>query len=273
MPDPIGESSAQDQRESKATEAALEVDSGHSGAPAMVPDAAVASQSGQWQVLANGRRARLTKFWPWLLGTVVALILVAAALALLELRLLTRTGVVTHIERGQLEVQDGQNSPWFSADAGRVVRPGARLRSGGDTVASIAFFDSTVMRVESRGNWQVVELRGNRNGWVSRVTIRQLEGSASFASRPPGSGYPLLLTSLNHRLLAQQRIEVSGAMLELVGVARIRSGDDGSTQVSIVQGDCRIVANNASVLVVAGQSALIKPEEGIWVDGREQKLF
>ena len=202
----------------------------------------------QWELLRQGRapRPRLRRALAFV-ALAVALAALGAGLAY-QCQLVPRTGVVARIDQGSLEARDTAHDPWVAAREGQAIREGTRLRTGAGTKAALRFFDSSVMRVESRGEWWILRLQGSRNERLSRIVVRQRQGRASFVSAPAHGGADALL-----------RLQVPGATMDLLGTVVVTTLEGGQTEAHVSQGVCRVYSDEQPTEVAAGFTAIINP--------------
>lgn len=211
------------------------------------PSGVAEARNSQWQpiggyVAAPPKRRSLL----WLLLPIAFILLALNVHLVYQGQLLLRTGQVTAIEHGTLLLRITPSGPWSEATAGRTVAQGASLQAKEPTVATITFFDGSLMRIESAGEWEIIELRGNRSHRVSRVTIRQYWGTASYVAAPLRAGYENTL-----------QIQVPWATLELTGVATLASDGQGLTRIRLLQGHGFLATGGYTYRIREGQAALI----------------
>lgn len=204
-----------------------------------------------WQLLSpaapNPRRAS-----PWLSLLLISTLVALNAYMAFQHQLLPRTGMVVQIQRGSLEVQDNKDGPWVLAEPERLIREGSRLKTSPASVVLIRFFDESVMRLEAAGDWGIVSLQGSRNGRISRVTVRQYSGIASYVSQP-------VRTDPEEGL----HIAFPWATFDLAGVATVSTATSGTTRAHIHQGRGKFLTDSETLDGVQGQEILIESQEAI----------
>lgn len=211
----------------------------------------------QWQAIDGYASAPVKRRGLLWLLMLIALALLALNVHLAyEGQLLLRTGQVTSVERGALSLRITSTGPWSVATVGRTVPQGASLQAREPTVATIEFFDGSLMRTESAGEWEIVKLQGSRSYRTSRVTIRQYWGTASYVAAPLRAGY-------NNSL----QIQVPRATLELTGAARLASDCQGLTKIRILQGHGLLTTGGYTYRLRAGQVAQVGEGKLLAVEG------
>lgn len=211
------------------------------------PSGAAEARSSQWQPIGGYVAAPPKRRWLlWPLLTIALALLVLNVHLVYQGQLLLRTGQVTAIEHGALLLRITPSGPWSAATVGRTVAQGASLQAKEPAVATITFFDGSLMRTESAGEWEIVELRGNRSHRLSHVTVRQYWGTASYVSALPHAAYENVL-----------QIQVPWATLELTGVATLASDGQGLTRIRLLQGHGLLTTGGYTYQVREGQAALV----------------
>lgn len=203
---------------------------------------------GQWQPMAAIPEPKPRRRRGWLLWllVLVAALLVAVNMDLSYRRqLVVRTGVVTEVVAGVLEMQNTLDGPWSAVSTGRTVPQGASLRADKEAIVQVEFFNASVMRIESAGEWEILELMGSRDRRESHIGIRQYWGKASYVSAAPAPGQSETL-----------RIQVPFATLELMGVATIETRGDGRTRFDYLQGRGLLTTGDRTYELFPGDSAL-----------------
>lgn len=181
------------------------------------------------------------------LGGALAIVLVAAAVrVLLTTQLRKQPGTLVGVESGDLELLSF--SGWRLGEAGDSVTEGTALRSRSGVVATVEFADQSLMRVESDGEWLILSQRSMLGGRKSRVTVRQLEGTTTFASAP--------LRNLTDNTF---RVQVPWATFELIGVASVTTPPDDRTEVTVLQGTLRLHTVGEPIVIRAGQRLCLAP--------------
>jgi hypothetical protein len=191
----------------------------------------------QWvAVPSRRRRAR------WILPTIVVVLLVVLGACAYVYRPVPRTGVVSELDPGELQVRLGQGAVWTEAREGQIVGQYARLRSAPGAAVLMHFWDGSLMRIESEGEWAIRRLSSSRQVLVTRTTISQRFGRASFASTPPG-------TAISNRFV----VEIPNATIELAGTATITTTDTGESRIEVHQGSATVFAADERLVVGAHQ--------------------
>jgi hypothetical protein len=214
----------------------------------------------RWQPLPRegGWRVLLARQGWWVV-VALALIVVVVGMAyyFTQSQALPRTGTVTSIERGSLQLQGAERAPWVNAKEGQVVGQGSRLRSGPDTVATLVFFDHSVLRIEAAGEWAIKRVEGDRAERSTTVLVRQIEGRASLVAAPPQRGR-------EHQL----RVEVSEARVDLVGAATFATLASEVTQMTLLQGRATIFGLDEVAEARAGQVVILDPRKPLEISER-----
>jgi len=208
---------------------------------------AQAEQPRQWAPLSQGA-APARHAWGWLVGVLVVAVLavgLALAYAYWPVR---RSGRVMEIVQGSLRVKLGQGAPWTTAREGQIIGQGARLEGSADAIAVVRFWNDSLLRIESDGEWAIRRLQGSHNRRLVRQTIYQAGGQASYASMPPTWSSP-----------ASLRIELDGVTLELVGTATVAVLADGTVEARVYQGSAQAEVGGETVTVETGQQVQVLP--------------
>ena len=193
----------------------------------------------------------------WLRGVVyVALALIAVGALIwvaYERHVEPRTGAVASLDGSRLMIRDGGSAPWTAASVERPIRQGAELESiaadPNDTgTALLRFPDGAQVRLDNLGAWQIVTLLASRNGRISELTIRQLQGQITAAS-PPIRRFDV------HHLYFQ----VPGHTVELRGVATLRTDEHGVTHLTVHQGVAELHIDNQTITIDPTQTARLWP--------------
>ncbi|MBN1402063.1 MAG: hypothetical protein JXA74_14575 [Anaerolineae bacterium] len=198
---------------------------------------------GQWQPLAQvGRAEKRVRKLPALLAVAV-LLLVATGFAIWQFRLLPSGGQIGAIERGTLSMRSGEGEAWAQRQQGETLEEGALLRGQPGAVVTLHFADGSLCRIESAGEWQILELRRSRNGRLSRTAIHHLDGQASYMSRAPQP-------AVDARLLISLP---TGVSLDLIGVATVMTIPDGTARIQLLQGRGQLQAWERDLGLSPGQ--------------------
>lgn len=199
-----------------------------------------------WQPLAPARRPI-----PWmhaLLAVLGVMLIIGVVWAAQGFVPTWAPGTVERIAFGELYVLDSIEAPWLQADAGRIIRQGAYLHAEPGTIARLAFFGEAAVRLESGGDWAVRTLMASPNRRLSRLTVEQRQGRASYVSRPPRRGVRSRLS-----------VRVPGARLDLTGVATLETDAAGHTTIQMLDGTAQLAAEDGQVTLVPGQVAYASP--------------
>jgi len=193
----------------------------------------------------------------WLRGVVyfaLALIAVGALIwVAYERHVAPRTGTVASLDGSRLMIRDGGSAPWTAAGVDRPIRQGAELESiaadpDATGTALLRFPDGAQVRLDSLGTWQIVTLLASRNGRISELTIRQLQGQITAAS-PPIRRFDV------HHLYFQ----VPGHTIALSGVATLRTDEHGITHLTVHQGVAELHIDNQTIAIDPTQTARLWP--------------
>jgi len=205
-------------------------------------------QSSQWIPLPQ-RTVPVRQVLGWLIAVVAVAALAVGAVGAYAYWPKQRTGSVVEMLQGGVRVKLGQGAPWTAARAGQLIGQGSRLEGSSSAIALVRFWDDSLLRIESDGEWAIRRLQGSRNRRTVRLTIYQAGGKASYASAPPTPDAP-----------ASVQIELDAVTLELVGTATVNVLGDGSVEARIHQGNARAQLGDQVIALAAGQALTVQAD-------------
>lgn len=213
----------------------------------------------RWQSFAPDQRVDRVRAWrAGALVVATAVLVLALAYAAWQFVPQRQTAIIERVLRGSVQLRPAATSPLVVAQEGQIAHAGADIVSAPGSAALVRFHNDAYTRIESEGEWVLLRLEGSRNGLVARITVRQREGQASYASAPPlvWRSTPLV-------------VALPLATLRIVGVCTVASQADGRAQVQVLQGSVRAQQERRSIEAQAGQSLTIAPSGAITVSAAD----
>ena len=149
---------------------------------------------------------------------------------------------------GVVEISRATSNTWVRTTTGDHLHLGDRLRTGAGSRASLQWSAKSVIRIQELS---LVEIhRPQADGAQSRFKL--LKGSLFFLNREKPGNVEF------ETPLATGAIQGTEFLLEV-------SETDGSTRVALLDGKVALKSGNESRLLVAGEQALIRPQQSIQI--------
>ena len=202
-----------------------------------------------WTPLRQNRQSLWRRSRGWVIGGTLLLMIAAVTYVVIECWPSAQSGHTVEIVQGSLQIQLGRGAPWIDATEGQVMSQGSRLRSASGTIASIQLLGSSLMRIESGGEWVISSLASSRNARIQRVVIDQQRGQASYVSLPSQRFFPPVF-----------RIQVREAECDLLGTATLATDGDGLTHALVHEGLCRVTTELDRFELREGETLTIRPK-------------
>jgi hypothetical protein len=149
---------------------------------------------------------------------------------------------------GVVEFMPAGGDTWRPASAGERVEAGVRIRTGPFSAARLVFFEGSTIDVEAQAEITIVQMSSRRHdGKV--ILLRQTRGQTySRVQRLTGRASRFEIKS------PMAAVAVRGTEFA------VAVGADGTTSVAVAEGLVEVTAQEATVVVLAGQRTTVRPE-------------
>jgi len=162
----------------------------------------------------------------------------------------TTTLTIFSITEGAVYVMKAGTDTWVEAQVGMVLGPGDMIKTGDDSGAVITFFDGTTVELEAGTEIELILLGYSADTDSTTIRIGQTIGSIIFRVTKlidPASSYD---------------VETPTGEASVRGSAmRVEVAEDGTTQITNLQGNIWAIAQGVEVQIPEGQQCIIRSEE------------
>jgi len=157
--------------------------------------------------------------------------------------------IITEV-RGEVRVLPQGATTWKQAEVGQQLREGDRIRTGDDASALVTFFEGSTIELKANTEVSIEELRIAVKSGSTSITLRQEIGKTLNRVKKltdPASRYKLTTPS--------------GSAVVRGTTYFVEVSADGTTVVTVTEGDVWVTAQGVTVQVSAGEQTIINPGE------------
>ncbi len=158
-----------------------------------------------------------------------------------------QSAVLSHV-RGLVEVKDGSGA-WAAARDGKVVAAGQTIRTRALSTADLTLYDGSVIHFKPETVLSIDQL--DTGGWFSPrlVLLSQREGQTTHDVTPSSK------TGARYEVSTPSGVaSVKGTSFTILIFAQV-------TRVYVEKGEVAVTNVNVTVMVLAGQSTLVRPSQ------------
>ena len=150
---------------------------------------------------------------------------------------------------GRVECWQPSTQAWVPAAVGEQIGPGARLRTGEASTATLTFRNGSLARLDSGTELTLVQISKRRMGPCTRVILDQTLGQSRYSvTRLPSPRSCF-------------KVGTPAALLEVQGTDFLVVVDEtGVTDVTVISGTLRISAGETTTALGAGQRTTMHPQ-------------
>jgi hypothetical protein len=187
-----------------------------------------------------------------ILGAATVLVWVAAAGFLLRTwqGVLVPQSAVVADASGIAQVQSGPGGAWQPLDAGWVLEPGDRIRTGDPSSVTVRFFDGGTTSLGPNGELVIAQVGARRDGSGKVVVLEQLAGSTHNRVQSDPD-MPSLF-----------EIETASASVVAHGTEfKVQVDLDNSTSVVVLEGVVVVTGGEVTVMLTDGQATMVQIDQ------------